>query len=121
MKDSAFLHSSSVGFAIPSTYSLIAGGCSNLFNHCPDTQERLRRSQAHSIIAQLWQIPGNGHDVPRNKAAPRLALRVPRNRSDAPRKDPTVPRNAETVPGNIHRPRTSSVLVRAWVLGQVRL
>jgi hypothetical protein len=65
----------------------------------------------------LWQIPGNGHDVPRSKVAPRLASRVPRNRSEAPRntrivpesifaprKDPTVPRNAETVTGNIHPP-----------------
>ena len=59
------------------------------------------------------------HDVPRSKVAPRLASRVPKNRSDAPRntrivpgsifaprKDPAVPRNAETVPGNIHRPQT---------------
>ena len=66
---------------------------------------------------QLGQIPGNGHDAPRSKVAPRPASRVPRNGSDAPRnarivpgsiftprKDPTVPRNAETVPGNIHRP-----------------
>jgi hypothetical protein len=52
-----------------------------------------------------WKAGGSpGHDVPRSKVAPRLASRVPRNRSDALRKDPTVPRNAETVPGNIHRP-----------------
>jgi hypothetical protein len=35
-------------------------------------------------VTQLWQIPGNGHNVPRSKVAPRPASCIPRNGSDSP-------------------------------------
>ena len=54
---------------------------------------------------QVWgRVPGNSHDDPRSKIAPRLTSRVPRNGLDAPRKDPTVPRSDEIAPRNIQVP-----------------
>jgi hypothetical protein len=89
MKDSVFLHSSLVGFAIPSTYSLIAGGVVILSTIAliprndyagprltltgPGISEAPRTAKP-CFQDQARQIPGNGHDVPRSKVAPRNGM-----------------------------------------------